>query len=158
MKAWCEGEPLVLVDGEGAVLRDSEGREYIDGNSSIWTNIHGHKNPKIDAAIRAQLDRVAHVSFLGTTNEPAIRLAEKLVGLFPARTLDKVFYSDDGSTAIEVALKMSLQYWQLAGSRDGGSLWLSTMPTTATRRGLRALEACRLSRAGSQRCTFRCSM
>lgn len=115
MKAWCDGEPLVLVDGEGALLRDSEGREYIDGNSSIWTNIHGHKNPKIDAAIRAQLDRVAHVSFLGTTNEPAIQLAEKLVGLFPAGTLDKVFYSDDGSTAIEVALKMSLQYWQLIG-------------------------------------------
>lgn len=118
MKAWCEGEPLVLVDGEGAVLRDSVGREYIDGNSSIWTNIHGHKNPKIDAAIRAQLDRVAHVSFLGTTNEPAIRLAEKLVGLFPAGTLDKVFYSDDGSTAIEVALKMSLQYWQLSGQPE----------------------------------------
>jgi adenosylmethionine-8-amino-7-oxononanoate aminotransferase len=118
MKAWCEGEPLVLVDSKGALLRDSEGREYVDGNSSIWTNIHGHKNPKIDAAIRAQLDRVAHVSFLGTTNEPAIRLAERLVRLFPAGTLDKVFYSDDGSTAIEVALKMSLQYWQLSGRAE----------------------------------------
>ena len=79
MKAWtaADHEPLVLVDGEGAVLRDSEGREYLDGNSSIWTNIHGHNHPKINAAIKAQLDRVAHVSFLGSSNAPAIALAEK---------------------------------------------------------------------------------
>jgi len=117
MKAWCEpaSEPLVLVEGEGAILRDSEGREYLDGNSSIWTNIHGHRHPKITAAIKGQLDRVAHVSFLGSSNAPAIELAEKLTALFPPRTLSRVFYSDDGSTAIEVALKMSLQYWQLIG-------------------------------------------
>jgi adenosylmethionine-8-amino-7-oxononanoate aminotransferase len=115
MKAWCapQHEPLVLVGGDGARLRDSEGREYIDGNSSIWTNIHGHRHPKITAAIKAQLDRVAHVSFLGTTNAPAIELGEKLAGFLPPLT--RVFYSDDGSTAIEVALKMTLQYWQLAG-------------------------------------------
>ncbi|MEI6339683.1 MAG: aminotransferase class III-fold pyridoxal phosphate-dependent enzyme, partial [Verrucomicrobiota bacterium] len=117
MKAWCDpgSEPLVLVEGEGAILRDSEGREYLDGNSSIWTNIHGHRHPKITAAIKGQLDRVAHVSFLGSSNAPAIELAEKLTALFPPRTLSRVFYSDDGSTAIEVALKMSLQYWQLIG-------------------------------------------
>ena len=117
MQAWCapEHEPVVLVEGSGAILRDSEGREYIDGNSSIWTNIHGHRHPRIDAAIRAQLDRIAHVSFLGTSNEPAIRLAERLAGLFPSGTLERVFYSDDGSTAIEVALKMSTQFWQLIG-------------------------------------------
>ncbi len=117
MQAWCDPAhaPLVLVEGEGALLRDSEGREYIDGNSSIWTNLHGHRHPKITEAIKAQLDRVAHVSFLGTTNEPAILLAEKLCALFPPQTLQRVFYSDDGSTAIEVALKMSLQYWQLVG-------------------------------------------
>jgi adenosylmethionine-8-amino-7-oxononanoate aminotransferase len=117
MLDWCapEHEPLVLVSGEGALLRDSEGREYIDGNSSIWTNIHGHNHPKINAAIRAQLDRVAHTSFLGFTNPPAIQLAQELVKLFPPDTLTRVFYSDDGSTAIEVALKMAAQFWQLSG-------------------------------------------
>lgn len=119
-KAWCapDHEPLVLVEGHGAMLRDSKGREYIDGNSSIWTNIHGHGHPRITQAIKEQLDRVAHVSFLGTTNAPAIELASELTALFPAGELSRVFYSDDGSTAIEVALKMSLQYWQLAGQPE----------------------------------------
>ncbi len=108
-------EPLVLVAGEGALLRDSEGREYLDGNSSIWTNLHGHRHPKIDAAIRAQLDRVAHTSFLGFTNPPAAQLAAELVALWPAETLTRVFFSDDGSTAIEVALKMAAQFWQQTG-------------------------------------------
>jgi adenosylmethionine-8-amino-7-oxononanoate aminotransferase len=117
MKAWCapEYEPLVLVEGNGATLRDINGKEYIDGNSSIWTNIHGHRNPKIHAAIKCQLDRVAHVSFLGSTNVPAIELAEQLAGCFPPGTLSRTFYSDNGSTAVEVALKMTLQYWQLCG-------------------------------------------
>ncbi len=116
MRDWCAPghEPLLLVEGEGAILRDSEGREYIDGNSSIWTNLHGHNHPKINAAIREQLDRVAHTSFLGFTNPPAIRLAEELVKIAPP-SLTRVFYSDDGSTAIEVAVKMAVQYWQLAG-------------------------------------------
>jgi len=120
MSEWCapEHQPLVLVEGDGALLRDSEGREYIDGNSSIWTNLHGHNHPKINAAIRAQLDRVAHTSFLGFTNPPAIQLAEELVKLFSDGTLTRVFYSDDGSTAIEVALKMAAQYWQLKGSPE----------------------------------------
>ena len=114
---WCapDHEPLVLVHGEGAVLRDSGGCEYIDGNSSIWTNLHGHRHPKIDAAIRAQLDRVAHTSFLGFTNPPAAQLARELVELWPAGTLTRAFLSDDGSTAIEVALKMAAQYWQHTG-------------------------------------------
>src|SRR5260221_10007451 len=117
MRDWCapEHEPLVLVSGEGALLRDSEGREYIDGNSSIWTNLHGHRHPKIDAAIRAQLDRVAHTSFLGFTNPPAAQLAAELVALWPADTLTRCFFSDDGSTAIEVALKMAVQFWQQTG-------------------------------------------
>lgn len=117
MRDWCAPghAPLVLAGGEGALLRDSEGREYIDGNSSIWTNLHGHNHPRINAAIRAQLDRVAHTSFLGFTNPPAIRLAAELVELFPPETLTRVFYSDDGSTAIEVALKMAAQCWQLRG-------------------------------------------
>lgn len=105
----------MLVEGEGAILRDSHGREYIDGNSSIWTNLHGHRHPKIDAAIRAQLDKVAHTSFLGFTHEPAIHLAEELVALWPPQTLTRVFFSDDGSTAMEVAIKMAVQYWQHRG-------------------------------------------
>jgi adenosylmethionine-8-amino-7-oxononanoate aminotransferase len=114
---WCapEHEPLVLVSGEGAVLRDSSGREYLDGNSSIWTNLHGHRHPRIDAAIRAQLDRVAHTSFLGFTHPPAAQLARELVALWPPGTLTRVFFSDDGSTAIEVALKMAAQFWQQSG-------------------------------------------
>ncbi len=120
MEAWCapEHEPLVLVSGEGARLRDSEGREYLDGNSSIWTNLHGHRHPKIDAAIRAQLDRVAHTSFLGFTHPLAAQLARELVALWPAETLTRVFFSDDGSTAIEVALKMALQFWRLNGQPE----------------------------------------
>jgi len=117
MRDWCapEHEPLVLVSGEGAVLRDSEGREYFDGNSSIWTNLHGHNHPRINAAIRDQLDRVAHTSFLGFTNPPATQLAAVLAALIPGRQLPRVFLGDDGSTAIEVALKITAQYWQLTG-------------------------------------------
>jgi adenosylmethionine-8-amino-7-oxononanoate aminotransferase len=118
MRDWCapEHEPLRLVRGEGCWLWDQHGRKYLDGNASIWTNIHGHRHPKIDAAIRAQLDQVAHTSFLGFTHEPAIQLAAELVGLFPPGTLEKVFYSDDGSTAVESAVRMALQYWKQNGA------------------------------------------
>ncbi len=117
---WCapENEPLVLVEGRGALLKDSEGREYIDGNSSIWTNIHGHAHPKINAAICEQLEKVAHTSFLGFTNPQAILLAEELVALWPQdveRPLTRVFFGDDGSTAIECAIKMAVQCWQHRG-------------------------------------------
>ncbi len=119
MGEWCapEHEPIVLVGGEGAIVRDSRGREYIDGNSSIWTNIHGHNHPRINAAIRQQLDRVAHTSFLGTTNPPAIQLAREIVELFPQDKFGRVFYSDDGSTGIEAALRIVSQYWELKGSK-----------------------------------------
>jgi len=118
MRDWCasDHEPLVIVEGRGSLLVDDEGREYLDGNSSIWTNIHGHSHPAIVAAIQAQAAKLAHSSFLGLTNEPAIRLAEKLVALFPSGTLTRVFFSDDGSTAIEVALKMAVQFNQLSGN------------------------------------------
>src|SRR5437763_12494736 len=119
MREWCaaEHEPLVLVEGRGALLRDSRGREYIDGNSSIWTNIHGHNHPHINAAIRRQLSRVAHTSFLGFTNPAAIELAQAIVALFPDTPLNKVFFSDDGSTGIEVALRIADQYWRMRRSR-----------------------------------------
>jgi adenosylmethionine---8-amino-7-oxononanoate aminotransferase len=119
MGEWCapDHEPIVLVGGEGAIVRDSRGREYIDGNSSIWTNVHGHNHPRINAAIREQLERVAHTSFLGTTNPPAITLARKIVKLLPEEKFGRVFYSDDGSTAIEAALRIASQYWKLKGSK-----------------------------------------
>ena len=105
MRDWNAGEPVVIVEGRGAVLKAEDGREYLDGNSSIWTNLHGHRRAEIDEAIRAQLDRIAHSSFLGLTNDVAPKLAAELVratGLLS----DKVFFSDDGSTAMEAALKM----------------------------------------------------
>lgn len=107
---WCREEPLLLARGEGAWLWDVAGNRYLDGNSSIWTNIHGHRHPKIDAAIRAQLEAVAHTSYLGFGHPKASELAERLSGLFPAGTLERVFFSDDGSTAIEAAARMALQY------------------------------------------------
>ncbi len=114
MQAWCaeDHEPLMLVSGQGCYLKDQHGQEYLDGNSSIWTNIHGHNHPTINAAIRRQLDQVAHTSFLGFTHEPSIHLAEQLVNLLPGSGLDRVFYSDNGSTAIECAIRMALQYWK----------------------------------------------
>src|SRR5436189_3765941 len=119
MREWCapEQEPLILVEGQGAMLRDSTGREYIDGNSSIRTSIDGPPHPHITAATRRQLGLVAHTSFLGFTNPAAIELARAIVGLFPAGSLSRVFFSDDGSTGIEVALRIADQYWRLRNSR-----------------------------------------
>ncbi|MBL9144165.1 MAG: adenosylmethionine--8-amino-7-oxononanoate transaminase [Verrucomicrobiaceae bacterium] len=118
MQDWCapEHEPLMLVSGQGCVLRDQHGREYLDGNSSIWTNIHGHNHPTITAAITKQLRTVAHTSFLGFTHPPAIELAKQLVDLFPGEKLMRVFYSDNGSTAIEAGVRMALQYWKQNGA------------------------------------------
>lgn len=100
--------PLVIVEGHGTVLKAEDGREYLDGNSSIWTNLHGHRRPEIDQAIRDQLDRIAHSSFLGLTNDVAPRLARELVEAAGLPGF-KVFFSDDGSTAMEAALKMVYQ-------------------------------------------------
>ncbi len=117
---WCERghEPLVLVRGEGSWLWDSEGRRYLDGNSSIWTNIHGHAHPVIHAAIQEQLGKVAHTSFLGFTHPLAVELAERLCEFFPEKTLERVFFSDNGSTSVECALKMAVQYRQQTGQPE----------------------------------------
>jgi len=117
---WCGRghEPVVITRGEGAWLWDSEGRRYLDGNSSIWTNIHGHAHPVINAAIQEQLGKVAHSSFLGFTHPLAGELAERLCGFFPAGTLERVFFSDDGSTAVECALKMAIQYRMQTGEAE----------------------------------------
>ena len=114
MRDWLKHDPIVIVDGQGALLRDDRGREYLDANSSIWTNLHGHRHPKINAAITRQLKKISHSSALGLANEPASLLAESLVrAANPASgrpTLNKVFFSDDGSTALEVALKLAYEF------------------------------------------------
>jgi adenosylmethionine---8-amino-7-oxononanoate aminotransferase len=113
-RGWEDEEPIVVERAEGTDLIDKEGRRYIDGVSSLWCNVHGHRHPRIDAAVREQLDRVAHSTMLGLTHPAATRLAARLVELAPPG-LTRVFYSDSGSTATEVALKMAFQFWQQAG-------------------------------------------
>ena len=144
MRDWLKAEPILLVRGKGAVLRDVYGRAYLDANSSIWTNLHGHNHSKINAAIQKQLRKVAHSAALGFANEPASLLAEKLVEaanpdfvrrrrrqeqmdltlaksrrsqspVALAPRLQKVFFSDDGSTAMEVALKLAYEYARRTG-------------------------------------------
>ncbi|PYJ60464.1 MAG: adenosylmethionine--8-amino-7-oxononanoate transaminase [Verrucomicrobia bacterium] len=136
MRDWLRREPIVIVSGQGAVLRDTHGREYLDANASVWTNLHGHNHPKINAAIRRQLKKIAHSSALGLANEPASLLAAELVHAanavcekrgrgerehgkmrtavsfspLPPFPLSKVFFSDDGSTAMEVALKLAHEF------------------------------------------------
>ncbi len=114
MQEWLGEEPLVIERGEGNELIDVEGHRYLDGVSSLWCNVHGHRKREIDEAIRAQLDRIAHSTLLGLAGVPSIDLAERLVALVPAG-LTRVFYSDAGATAVEIALKMAAQYWQLRG-------------------------------------------
>jgi adenosylmethionine-8-amino-7-oxononanoate transaminase len=103
----------IITRGKGAFLYDSKGKKYLDGVSSLWCNVHGHQVPEIDRAIRKQLKKIAHSTMLGASNEPAILLAEKLVKMAP-RGLTRVFYSDSGSEANEIAAKMAFQYWQQA--------------------------------------------
>ncbi len=115
MRDWLRGEPIVITSGRGTVLRDVKGRKFLDANSSIWTNLHGHQHPKINAAITRQLKKISHSSALGFANEPASLLAEKLVSAADSKSkninlkLGKVFYSDNGSTALEVALKLAYE-------------------------------------------------
>lgn len=117
MKGWLEEKQTVITEARGIELVDSEGRMYYDGVSSLWVNIHGHRRPEIDAAIITQLGKVAHSTALGLANVPATEFAEMLVEVSP-EGLNKVFYSDDGSTAVEVALKMAFQYWQHNGKPE----------------------------------------
>jgi adenosylmethionine-8-amino-7-oxononanoate aminotransferase len=115
MQEWMTEDPCIISRGEGNYLIDVQGRKYLDGVSSLWCNIHGHRKKEIDDAIRAQLERIAHSTFLGLSHVPGIELAERLIGIAP-RGLRRVFYSDSGATAVEIALKMAVQYWQLKGA------------------------------------------
>lgn len=111
MQEWEQEEPLIIERGKGSYLIDTEGRKYLDGTSSIWVNLHGHRQPALDRAIKKQLDKIAHSTLLGLSNPPAIHLARELIRIAP-NGLARVFYSDNGSTAVEIALKMAVQYWQ----------------------------------------------
>jgi len=107
-------EPIAIVRGEGAYFYDDAGRRYIDAIASWWVNIHGHCHPYLTAKISEQLQRLEHAIFSGFTHEPAVQLAERLLKRLPVNQ-SKLFYSDNGSTAVEVALKMAFQYWNNKG-------------------------------------------
>lgn len=117
MSLWMESEPLVITAAEGMYLIDSDGNRYLDGVSSLWCNVHGHRVPEIDQAIRRQLDRVAHSTMLGLASEPAIVFADRLLKVVPGN-LKRVFYSDSGATAVEIALKIAVQYWFNLGEKQ----------------------------------------
>lgn len=117
MRLWLEDDPLVIERGEGAYLYDTEGNRYIDGVSSLWCNVHGHNHPHINAAVRSQLDKIAHSTLLGLASETSTLLARQLIDITP-RSLSKVFYSDSGATAVEIAIKMAFQYWRNLGRED----------------------------------------
>ncbi|MFA7068005.1 MAG: adenosylmethionine--8-amino-7-oxononanoate transaminase [Acidaminococcaceae bacterium] len=117
MKGWVENPQLVIERGEGVMLYDTEGKDYYDGISSLWVNIHGHHRLEIDNAIKEQLDLIAHTTLLGLINKPSAEFAKKLVQAAP-EGLNKVFYSDDGSTAVEAAVKIAFQYWQFKGQPE----------------------------------------
>ncbi|HLF17595.1 MAG TPA: adenosylmethionine--8-amino-7-oxononanoate transaminase [Candidatus Omnitrophota bacterium] len=117
MKDWLESELLIIERAQGSYLFDVHGRKYLDGVSSLWVNVHGHRHPIMDQAIKDQINRLSHSTLLGLSNAPAIELARELVKIAP-KGLTKVFYSDNGSTAVEVGLKMAYQYWQNTGKKN----------------------------------------
>jgi len=116
-------EPLIIDRAKGNYLFDINGKKYLDGVSSLWVNNLGHGNPKIDKAVKKQLAKVSHTTFLGLTHKPAIELSQKLLEILP-KHFKKVFYSDNGSTAVEVALKMAYQFWQFKGEERSSFLSL----------------------------------
>jgi adenosylmethionine-8-amino-7-oxononanoate aminotransferase len=111
MAEWAAGEPVIIERGRREFIFDTEGRRYIDGVSSLWCNVHGHRRPEMDQAVRRQLGRIAHSTLLGLGSPPSILLAARLAALAP-EGLTRVFYSDSGATAVEIALKMAFQYWR----------------------------------------------
>src|SRR5581483_11425733 len=113
-KTWMKEEPLIIARGEGNYLIDVRGKRYLDGVSSLWCNVHGHRKRELDEALAMQAGRIAHSTMLGLANVPATELAEGLVAVAP-RGLTRVFYADSGAEAVEVALRVSAEYWQLIG-------------------------------------------
>jgi adenosylmethionine-8-amino-7-oxononanoate aminotransferase len=111
MRDWIQEEILIIEEGDGCWLKDVDGRRYLDGVSSLWTNVHGHRKEPLDRALKDQVDKIAHSTLLGLANVPAIQLAKELIEIAPPG-LTRVFYSDSGSTAVEIAMKMAFQYHQ----------------------------------------------
>jgi adenosylmethionine-8-amino-7-oxononanoate aminotransferase len=118
MREWEREDPLIITRAKGSHLYDAKGRKYLDGVSSVWLTVHGHRHPALDRALRQQTTKMAHSTLLGLSHPPAITLARELIRIAP-RGLTRVFYSDDGSTAMEVALKMAVQYWRQRVPRAG---------------------------------------
>lgn len=114
MRSWMADDPIIVERGEGNYLIDVNGRRYLDGVASLWCNVHGHRKPELDAALKGQIDRVAHSTMLGLSHPAAIELGRELTSLAPAG-LSRVFYSDSGAEAVEVAIRIAAQYWQLTG-------------------------------------------
>ena len=114
MRSWCAEQQLVIAGGEGCELIDTDGNRYLDGVASLWANVHGHRHPRLDAAVTEQAGRLSHSTMLGLANVPATELAGRLVDLAPER-LRKVFYAGDGACAVEIAVKMAFEYWALRG-------------------------------------------
>jgi adenosylmethionine-8-amino-7-oxononanoate aminotransferase len=120
MRGWQSEDAPIIERAQGTTLYDTDGNAYIDGTSALWCNVHGHGHPAIDAAVKAQVDRVAHTTMLGQSHPGAIELAQRLLAIAPRgdRELSRVFYSDNGSTAVEIALKMAYQWWQHRGEHQ----------------------------------------
>ena len=116
MKEWEKEIPTIISEGKGATLTDVDGKRYLDGVSSLWVNIHGHRKREIDAALIRQIRKISHSTLLGLSHLPAIELAERLLKIAPPG-LSKVFYSDNGSTAVEVAVKIAFGYWRRRGDQ-----------------------------------------
>jgi adenosylmethionine-8-amino-7-oxononanoate transaminase len=119
MKDWMKNDIIIIERANGNYLYDTQGKRYLDGVSSLWCNVHGHQVKEINKAIEKQLDKVAHSTMLGLSNIPAIELAEELISIAP-KGLRRVFYSENGSSAVEIALKMAFQFWQQTSSRTRG--------------------------------------
>ncbi len=117
MREWEAENPTIITEGRGSFLKDIYGKWYLDGVSSLWVTVHGHGKKEIDDAIKAQVDKISHSTLLGLTHPPAATLAEMLIKITP-KGLSRVFYSDSGSTAVEIGLKMAYQYWQLKGMKN----------------------------------------
>jgi len=115
MQEWMSDDIIIVTHGRGNYIYDMDGNRYLDGVSSIWCNLFGHCNRKINTALKKQIDKISHSTFLGLSNVPAILLAKKLVDILP-EGLTRIFYSDNGSTAVEVGIKMAFQYWQHRGN------------------------------------------
>src|SRR5437879_5158369 len=114
MRDWMAEEPCIISRADGNFLIDVQGRKYLDGVSSLWRHVHGHREKELDDSLRAQSERISHSTFLGLSHVTGIQLAEKLITIAP-KGLQRVFYSDSGATAVEIAMKMAVQYWQLKG-------------------------------------------